>query len=58
MVELITGTLDLLNAQKGNIKYTFPDVMTYAIILRSLTKKSVCGWFLEPHLSSFYCCKK
>jgi len=33
MVELITGTLGLLNAQKAIIKYTFPYVMTYAIIL-------------------------
>jgi len=38
MVELITGTLGLLNAQKGKIKYTFPSVMTYVIILQSLQK--------------------
>jgi len=43
MVELITGTLGLLNAQKGKIKYTFSYVMTYTIILQSLEKKSVCG---------------
>jgi len=48
MVELITGTLGLLNAQKGKIKYTFPYIITYAIILQSLKKIGMWVVFETP----------
>jgi len=47
MVELIMGTLGLLNAQRGKIKYTFLYVMTYAIILQFEKNRSV-GNFWNP----------
>jgi len=50
MVELITGTLGLLNAQKGKIKYTLPYVMTYAMILQSLNKIGLWVVFGTPPL--------
>jgi len=37
-----------LNAQKGKIKYTFPYVMTYAIILQSLKKIGLWVVFRTP----------